>query len=44
VQVKNVWVPYGCHTGHHQFLGQEDAVTEAMGAAMRRLAPSTARP
>jgi pimeloyl-ACP methyl ester carboxylesterase len=33
-----------CHTGHHQFLGQEDAVTEAMGAAMRRLAPSTARP
>lgn len=33
-----------CHTGHHQFLGQEEAVTEATGAAMRRLAPATKSP
>jgi dienelactone hydrolase len=26
-----------CHTGHHQFLGQEEAVTEAVAAAVQRL-------
>jgi pimeloyl-ACP methyl ester carboxylesterase len=33
-----------CHTGHHQFLAQEDAVTEATGDTMRRLIPAAKSP